>query len=311
MKRFHPAPWLLSAFWLLGSAVTTAAQNTTDPVAAHAAEVASWRADRDGRLRRTDGWLTLAGLYWLAPGKNSVGGDKKSDVVLPAAAPAEVGTIEVSAGHAVFVAKVPVLVDDREPTGPVQLKSDREGAPTLLRIGAITFHLIDRDGKLGIRIKDSESPILRNFRGIDAYPASLAWRLSAHYEPYGTPKKLKIPSAQGTLDDEESPGFVEFTVAGQNLRLDALRGAEEGGEIFLIFGDATNGKETYGAGRFLYATVAGDRLDRPAAVTIDFNFAYSPPCAFTPYATCPLPPPQNVLPIRIEAGEKTYDTHTH
>ena len=287
------------------------AEGTADPRAAHAAEVASWRADRDARLRRKDGWLTLAGLFWLRSGDNAVGSGKQNDIVLPASAPAEVGNITVAAGKATFVAKAPVLVDDREYTGPVLLKSDQEGAPTVLRTGSVSFHLIDRSGTLGIRIKDSESPILHGFRGIDSFPVAWSWRVQAHYQPYETPKKLKIPSAQGTVEDEQAPGYVEFEVAGKSYRLDVLPGSEEGGEVFLIFGDATNGKESYGAGRFLYATVAGDSLARPAAVTVDFNFAYNPPCAFTPYATCPLPPPQNVLPIRIEAGEKAYGDLPH
>lgn len=274
----------------------------------HQSEVAAWRADRETRLRRSDGWLTLAGLYWLVPGVNEIGSGPDNDVVLPASAPAKVGTLLLQQGQVTFTPKVPVVIDGKEANTPQVLHSDAKEAPTALSLGSVQFHLIDRAGRLGIRIKDANSPILRDFRGIENFPIQWAWRLEAAYHPYAGGKPLKVPSAQGTVDDELAPGYVELELAGRTYRLDALRGAEDN-ELFLIFGDTTNGHSTYGAGRFLYATVAGGNLQHPSTAIVDFNRAYNPPCAFTPYATCPLPPPQNKLPVPIEAGEKKYADH--
>jgi len=184
------------------------------------------------------------------------------------------------------------------------LRSDAEGEPTLLRRGSVSFYLIKRGERLGVRVKDSRSPALLAFHGIDSYPIQLKWRVDARFEAYPAGKTIPVPNILGSVEQEKSPGAVVFDFEGREFRIDAV--TESGTEdLFLIFGDQTNGVETYGGGRFLYAAPA----DKNGRVVLDFNKAYNPPCVFTPYATCPLPPPQNRLAIRVEAGEKKFGSH--
>jgi len=272
--------------------------------AAHRAEIEKWRAQRVERLRSEDGWLSLVGLFWLEEGDNLVGTAAANRVVLPSGrAPATLGTIRLSGKEARLEVAAGVLVThEGKPVRSLLLRSDEEGDPMIVRHGTLSFYLIRRGDRLGVRVKDSGSPVRASFRGIQSYPIRAAWRLDARFEPYEPKKAIPVPNILGTVANEPSPGAVVFEVAGKAWRLDAVeeRGSDE---LFLIFGDATNGKETYGAGRFLYAPRPG----KDGRVVVDFNKAYNPPCAFTPYATCPLPPRQNRLSVRIEAGEKSYE----
>jgi uncharacterized protein (DUF1684 family) len=160
--------------------------------------------------------------------------------------------------------------------------------------------VIERGGRLAIRTWDTAAVARRDFGGIDHWPVDSAWRLTARFEP--TPGRiLPVPDVLGTVDQEESPGDVVFEIGGVTHRLEALPGGENG-EMWLVFGDETNGEETYGGGRFLYTGAP----EADGSVVVDFNRAYNPPCVFSPYATCPLPWAANKLPIRIEAGERMY-----
>ncbi len=184
--------------------------------------------------------------------------------------------------------------------GPVTLASDADEDTTMLRRGSLLFYLIRRGDRLGVRVKDSQSEARRNFRGLDYFPIDPGWRIEARFEPYDPPKSISVPNVLGQDNAEKSPGAVVFEHGGKTYRLDPVLERGET-DYFVIFGDRTNGNETYGAGRFLYVKPPVD-----GRTVIDFNKAYNPPCVFTEYATCPLPPPQNKLPIRIEAGEKEY-----
>lgn len=264
-----------------------------DP-AAHRAEVEEWRAGRYEALRRDHGWLTLSGLAWLKPGVNRVGSDPGSDAVLPGG-PAQVGTVTVT-GDGV-VAEGSWLHDGR-PVHGLPLIDDRDGQQTLLELGSLRLCLIERGGRLALRTWDLDAPARRNFAGVDHWPVDPAWRFDARFEP--TPgRTLAVPDVLGTVDEQASPGDLVFEIAGTTHRLQALSGGPTG-ELWIVFGDATNGHETYGGGRFLYTAPPSD----DARVIVDFNRAYNPPCVFSPFATCPLPWPANVLPARIEAGER-------
>ena len=174
----------------------------------------------------------------------------------------------------------------------------------MLKLGTLTFHVIKRGERLGVRVKDSASPERTNFRGLEYFPVDERWRVEARFEPHNPPKSIPIVNVLGMEEDTPSPGTLVFDLNGQTYRLDAL--TEEGEpQFFVIFADQTSGKETYGAGRYLYAGPP----DSAGRLLIDFNEAYSPPCAFTKYATCPLPPEQNKLPVRVEAGEKFAGHH--
>jgi uncharacterized protein (DUF1684 family) len=269
----------------------------------HVKEVEEWRAKRDARLRAEDGWLTLVGLAWLKEGPNGFGSAPDSAVVLPASAAPHAGTLVV-AGETVTLQPEPgagVQVDGKDATTAV-LVSDKDGAePTVVHVGSVSFYVIVREGKLAVRVKDSASPVLKGFTGMEYFPIDPKWRVTARFEPYSPEKTIPVPNVFGRLEDSKSPGALVFEVDGKSYRLDPVW--EEGTtDLFIIFGDQTNGHETYGAGRFLYAHPAGP----DGTTVVDFNKSYNPPCVFTPYATCPLPPPQNKLAVRVLAGEKRY-----
>ncbi len=284
------------------SCFAVAVVTATAPTA-YEREVQAWRAHRLERLRAEDGWLTLAGLFWLAPGDNLVGSAKDCVVHLPKG-PRRLGVVKVTAGQVRFVASPGMTVTHQgRAVSNIALQSDAKGDPTVLATDSLRFFVIERGGKPAVRLRDIDSPVRRNFAGIDAFPIDPAWRIQARYVPYAPPKHIDVPTVLGTVEPSVVPGALVFEVAGRTYRLDAL--AEEGDdELFIIFADATNGKETYGPGRFIYTERPKD-----GRVVLDFNKAFNPPCAFTPYATCPLPPPQNRLPLSVTAGEKRYGHH--
>jgi uncharacterized protein (DUF1684 family) len=299
---------VVSAVVLLGSLRPAAAETAKTPVNANVKpdyqhEIAAWRQDRDKGLRAEDGWLTLVGLYWLDEGENPFGSDARNKVILPEGkGPAVAGTL-VRHGKEVQVRVAPganVTADGKPVTEPLTLSGDGKEKPTVLHLGSVSFFVIQRGDKVGVRMKDSQSPALTAFRGLDYFPLQPAWRVEARFEPYKPAKKIPIANVLGQVSDEDSPGAVVFDWQGKTYRMDALPGDDKGG-LFLIFADQTNGKETYGAGRFLDAEPPKD-----GKVVVDFNTAYNPPCAFTAFATCPLPPAQNRLGLRVEAGEKKY-----
>jgi uncharacterized protein (DUF1684 family) len=287
-------------------ALTASPASDRSAEAVYRAEVDKWRAERIARLTADDGWLTLVGLSWLKEGDNSVGADPSNQIVLSTAkSPPLLGRIRVTGGkaHLEVAAGVEVTHDGKR-VRSLDLASDEAGEPTVVRHGTLSFYLIRRGEKLGVRVKDSANAARKSFRGIDSYPVSSAWRVDARFEPHPPGKTIPIPNVLGNVTREPSPGAFVFRIGDREYRLDAV---EEKGEeeLFVIFGDSTNGTTTYGAGRFLYAPRPG----QDGRTVVDFNKAYNPPCAFTPYATCPLPPPQNRLPIGIEAGEKGYGKH--
>lgn len=297
---------LLAAATLWAVDATAPAPGRVDPEA-YRKEIETWRQERNEGLKKEDGWLTLVGLYWLKPGENRFGSDPGNPVILPKGkAPGVAGNLKVE-GNAVTVSVEPgvaLTADGQEVKPGMPLKTDADGKPTTLELGSLRFYVIKRGDRLGVRIKDRESPLRAGFKELDAYPIQPDWRVVARFEPYKD-KKISIANIVGQVDDLPSPGAVVFDWQGKTYRLDALEGSPEGG-LFLLFGDKTNGKETYGAGRFLDTDPPKD-----GKVVVDFNTAYNPPCAFTAFATCPLPPPQNKLSIAVPAGEKKFAGGPH
>ncbi|HVR95205.1 MAG TPA: DUF1684 domain-containing protein [Thermoanaerobaculia bacterium] len=273
-----------------------------DADAAYRQEVESWRKTRVEGLKKEDGWFTLVGLFWLDEGENRFGSASSNKVILPEGkAPAVAGAL-VRKGEAVRVRVEPgaKVTHDGKPVTELDLQNDLAGEPTALQIGSVSFHVIKRGERIGVRVKDTAAEALKAFHGLDNYGIDPSWRVTARFEPYQHPKQVPIPNVLGTVENVPSPGVVVFERGGQTWRMDALEGSPDGG-LFLIFADQTNGKETYGAGRFLSTDPPKD-----GKVVVDFNKAYNPPCAFSAYATCPLPPRQNHLALRVEAGEKKY-----
>ena len=284
------------AFLLLLAPVALFAADTKSPDAA-TADFNAWRGDLEKDLKQN--WLTLVGLWWLKDGTNRVGGDHKLEVPLPEGkTPALVGTIDFHGGKATFKSQPGVnITSGGKPVQTIALEPDVSGHPTVLDLGDIHMLLIQRGKRYGIRVRDMKSKQLTEFKGTQFYPLSDKYRITATFVPYAKPQPVMVPTVLGTDAQMDSPGMVEFTVNGQKVKLQAL--TEGTPDLFFIVKDATSGHGTYHAGRFLYS-------DPPknGKVLLDFNKAHNPPCAWTPYATCPLPPKQNVLNVPIEAGEK-------
>jgi uncharacterized protein len=267
-------------------------------------EIEKYRADRETRLRREDGWLTLVGLFWLDPGANSFGSAKTNKIVMPAKAPSQMGTLTLADGR-VTLTPDPVAtlsIAGKPVTSAVELLPDTsDSGPTRVDVGGMHFLVIKRGERYGIRVRDPENAARVHFKGLDYYAPDERWRVTARLEPHNPPKTIPITNIVGMTSQEASPGSLVFQLNGQTYRLDPI--VEEGSDnLFIIFRDATSRDTTYPAGRYLYASPPGP----DGTVTVDFNKAYNPPCAFTPFATCPLPPAQNRLPVRVEAGEKNY-----
>ncbi|MCB0116206.1 MAG: DUF1684 domain-containing protein [Caldilineaceae bacterium] len=270
---------------------------------AYAAALEEWRTQRIAELRRPDGWLSLAGLFWLSAGRSSFGSAPDNDIIFPAdkAAPV-IGDFVLEDGQVRVEIRAGVdVLHDGQPVAHLTLADDKSKSPTILTHRSLSWLVIRRDDQLGIRLRDSESPALTSFDGVPSFPVDPSWRVEAVLERYDPPRSIPVPTILGTLTPMPSPGALVFTVDGEEYRLDAFGAAN--GALSLIFADATTGKETYGGGRFLSV----DAVDEQDRTIIDFNRAYNPPCAFTPYATCPRPPQQNRLSLAIHAGEKSFD----
>jgi uncharacterized protein (DUF1684 family) len=200
-------------------------------------------------------------------------------------------------------AGVSILLDGQV-IGERTLADDAGGKPDIVQLGDLRFHAIRRGERFGVRVRDPKSPLRSGFKGLEYFPAAPAYRVEAEFQAYEKPRKVPIPTVLGTTEEMEAPGRVRFVLAGQELTLEPVVEDPKEPSLFFIFKDATAGSETYPAGRFLYAEMPKD-----GKVVLDFNKAYNPPCAFTPYATCPLPPRQNWLNVRVEAGEKKFGSH--
>ncbi|RKH07299.1 DUF1684 domain-containing protein [Corallococcus sp. CA053C] len=274
---------------------------TEDVVAATRA----WQAQRLERLSAEGGWLTLVGLTWLEEGKQAAGSAPDSDVPLPAPVPSHAGTF-VREGDSVRFEPAPnaAFTLEGKPFTGGALKTDEKGEPDVLRLGSVSFQVIRRGDRLGVRVKDTQAPARKQFHGIPTYAPSAAWKVEAKLVPDATPRTITVPNVLGMQEEMKSPGTLVFTVAGKEHRLVPV--LEDGSdELFIIFGDETNRDTTYGAGRFLSTPLP----DKDGRVVVDFNRAYNPPCAFTRFATCPLPPRGNRLALRVEAGEQRAGEH--
>lgn len=265
-----------------------------------------WHANRVARLAAEDGWLSLIGRDWLKQGENTLGSAPGSTVLLPDwAAPAKAGLFILEGTAVRFRPSLGsgILLNGK-PATEASLRSDAEGKPDLLQAGRVRFYVIQRGNRIGIRMKDPEAPNRKAFHGVARYPVDPAWRVEAAFIPYTTPQTRSIPTVLGTTEPMTAPGLLKFKLGGREVTLEPMVEDPEHPELFLIFKDGTSAHGTYPAGRFLYADMPKD-----GKVVLDFNLAVNPPCAFTIFATCPLPPKQNELVIPIPAGEKDPGPH--
>lgn len=298
MKKF-------SIYIILFTITISGCQNKRDD-SDYKQKINTWHQKRVEDLTQPDSWLSLAGLYWLQPGTNTFGSDSSNTMVFPPNSPAHIGKfiVEDSTIHVQIEKNIPVTAAQKRVQNMV-VKSDAKGEPTVFHLGSLSWYVIKRSNELGVRLKDSANKALKAFKGIERFDVDKKWRVKAHFKPYEQPKEVSVPTVTGKPTIMMAPGLLEFSIGGQTYHLQPVTEDPDDGELFVIFGDKTNGEQTYGGGRFVYVKVP----DEDGITYIDFNKAYNPPCAFTAFATCPLPTPQNRISVKINAGEKKYGNH--
>ncbi len=264
-------------------------------------EMQDWDAKRVENLKKESGWLNLVGLYWLEEGESHFGSGNENDIVFPANAPDKLGKFVRTKETVLFISETnaAVLTNGKKVT-KIEMKIDLSGDPTILESGSLRWFIIQRGEQIGIRLRDLNADLVKNFKGIERFTVDPKWRINAKFTPYAQPKEVFIPTILGTIEQELSPGKLIFNIEGKEFSFEPT---SAGKGLFVVFADLTSGDETYGAGRFLYI----DSPDSNNNVILDFNKAYNPPCAFTKYATCPLPPEENKVRVRITAGERKFD----
>jgi uncharacterized protein len=267
-------------------------------------EVEKWRAAYESKLKSETGWLSLAGLFWLNEGKNTIGRGPGYAVALTNSFKQDkFGEIELRDGKATLVVEKGVeAFSSGQRISTIELKSDEKQKPTTIEVGSQIFYLIKREDRYGIRLKDKESPKLKDFAGLKWYPVDKTLRISAAFIPFAEPNEILVPNVLGGTFRYKSPGLLKFKLHGKEYSLQPVEDGDDPDKLFIIFRDQTSRTETYGAGRFLYAEKAVN-----GNVILDFNKIENPPCAYTEFATCPLPPPQNRLQVSIKAGEKRFE----
>jgi len=272
-------------------------------------ELAAWRTQREQQLAAPDGWLTLAGLEWLKPGINSVGSDAACNIHLQAQAPAHLGLITVSGTTVQLLSPAggfpPELQIDGNPAreGPLTVSGAK---PSTISWRGLSMVVLSRGEHFVLRIKNADSAARTLFRGLNWYAPDQDFRVTARWIPYTPPHIEKIPTVLGTTLDLPSPGVAEFTLDDETLRLEPVMEDPLGKTLFFILRDETSKATTYAGGRFLHTGLPDHGLDKPGLLTLDFNRLENPPCAYTDYATCPLPPEQNQLGVALDAGEQRF-----
>ncbi|HUO79834.1 MAG TPA: DUF1684 domain-containing protein [Steroidobacteraceae bacterium] len=307
-KRTRPSAASRAGLALALLAVAAAGRAADTQATDEAAAVHAWRAGRVVEIAGEDGWLTVVGLHWLKPGANRFGRARDNDIVLAGRALAPHAGRLVVDGRSVRLEPAPdsgVTLAGRA-AGPAELAPSADGDGVVLASGSLRFFVIERGGRFALRVRDLESPARRAFRGLDYFPIDPSWVVEARFERYEPARRVPIVNVLGDEVEMPSPGAIIFSRDGREWRLDTLLEAPGDDHLFVMFADGTSGHETYGAGRFLHAP-----LPTGPTLRVDFNESYNPPCAFTGFATCPLPPPQNRLELAVRAGEVRYRSGTH
>ena len=270
---------------------------------AYAEEIKQWQESRIEKLKQRNGWLNLAGLYWLEEGESTFGSDKNNDIVFPGKAEAFCGTLTLAEGKiSLKVVEGVEITLDSIPVSNLALSHDQEENTTRLEQGDLGWYIIKRGNRSGIRLRDYRHPRIDELDHIPSYPVNAGYVVEANLEPFDEPRTMTVATpVEGFTESYQCPGELHFKLNKKDL---VLYHFEAGNGYFLVIADATSGMETYGAGRFMYAVP-----DSTGRIVLDFNKAYNPPCAFSPFATCPMPPPENYLQVAIEAGEKEVHLH--
>ncbi len=260
-------------------------------------EIEAWRAERETNLAADDGWLTVSALFFLRDGETTFGSSPRNDLVIPRL-PAEAGVLTLEDGRVTVRAHgdQTLTIDDQDIEGAQLYPSERR---VTVRSGPVSFWVHLSGARLAIRVRDTEAELRKQFTGLEWFPVDERYRVRGRFTPHDEPVTVKTMNILGDVETYTSSGYVTLTVEGEEVRMLPVN---SGRRLWFIMRDLTSGEETYGAARFLYA----DAPDEDGWTTVDFNKAYNPPCAFNPHTTCPLPPPDNRLDVRIGAGEKNY-----
>jgi uncharacterized protein (DUF1684 family) len=290
---------ILTTFLTLTFIMAASGQPATDD---YSTEFGKWHQERMESLRSATGWLNLAGIFWLREGENTFGASGSNNIVFPAGkCPEQLGVFSLENGNV----SLQPAAGQKIRTGGAVISGKTSVFPSdkqvIMEHGPLRWFVIRRGDRYAVRLRDLEHPALATFRGVETYMPDTAWIFRARLERT-VGKKIPITNVLGQVNMMESPGTLVFTHKGTAYRLDAV---EDDGKLFILFSDETSGSTTYGTGRFLYAEIPGS----DNYTVLDFNKAINPPCAFTVYATCPLPPAQNSLPFAVTAGEKRYGEH--
>ncbi|KAA6460853.1 DUF1684 domain-containing protein [Acidobacteria bacterium AB60] len=311
---------VLSALLVCGAvmspsrAQTPASSTPSGPETAWRNKIQDWRAQREKEIAAPDGWLSLIALDWLKPGVNSFGSAPDNLVRIYAKAPEHMGLLTVSGKTVQLLAPSggfpSDLLLDGKPVREGTLSAD-EASPSTLSWHGLNVIVLPRGSRYALRVKDADAPARAQFHGLNWYAPDLHFAVEARWLPYNPPHTLKIATVIGTTLDLPAPGIAEFSLNGKTLRLEPVLESPQDKTLFFILRDQTSQSTTYQAGRFLRAAFPDHGLNAPGTLVLDFNQLYNPPCAYTPYATCPLPPDQNRLPIALEAGEQRYNAGEH
>lgn len=265
-----------------------------------------WQVKRLESLKSENGWLNLVGLHWLKDGQNPFGSNEANNIIFPENAPEFIGAIILYKGNLSVVINddVEVFINDSL-LKESDILTDAEKGTTKFKIGSFRWYIIKRGERYGIRLKDLESPLIDQITEVPSFPIDSKWRLNAKFEKFDTPKEIAVPNVLGDTEFEQCYGLIKFKIGEEEHSLMPLGNDDKG--FFVIFADETSAEETYGAGRFLSV----EKPDEKGNTIIDFNKATNPPCAFTNFATCPLPPKENILSVKILAGEKVNEHFGH
>lgn len=305
MKQSHR--WIPGIVLSLGMVVMVAAGPKD---ASWQSELQSWRVERAKNLQAPEGWLSLIGLNWLNDGDNSFGAAEGNLFQIPAKVPAHIAVVRLQKGTLRLLPPAEgfpkELKLDGKPASEATLFADDAQNPSKLTIGTVAIIIIHRDERYALRVKDTQAPARSSFHGLSWYAPDEHYRIHAKWIPYTPPKVLDIPTILGTVSKLPAPGAAEFAIDGKTVRLEPVLESPDSKELFFILRDTTSKTTTYGGGRFLYTELPDHGVAQPGEVVLDFNRLINPPCAFTAFATCPLPPMQNRLPVPIAAGEKRY-----
>jgi uncharacterized protein len=274
--------------------------------------LALWRAHHVADLLKPDGWLSLTGLEWLQPGDNSLGSAADNKIHIAAGSPAHLAILHLE-GETVTLNPPSggfppgfLVAGTLASAQPLRAEANNDKVSPHLTVGTLNMYVIRREGRFALRIKDSHSPSITGFHGLKWYPPNADYHVTAKWIPYVPPKTITLATLVGTSYDQPVPGAAEFTLAGKTFHIEPVLEDPAVAKLFFILRDTTSTSTTYPACRFLYTGLPTNGLDKPGELVLDFNRLENPPCAYTAFSTCPLPPPANRLLIALPVGEKRY-----